>query len=81
MSSEHPNDSYQYMSCRWLSEHQTNEYQRRKKECPLPQALLIKMVQNHPSLHWLRSDLLAENVAMAASTRRSLPAAITFVSE
>jgi hypothetical protein len=29
----------------------------------------------------LRSDLLAENVAMAASTRRSRPASITFVSE
>jgi hypothetical protein len=32
MSSEHSNDSNQYMSCRWLSEHQTNEYPQRRRE-------------------------------------------------
>jgi hypothetical protein len=43
----------------------------------LPQEDIIQMVRNHPSLHWLRSDLSAENVAMLQQERLG----ITFVSE
>jgi hypothetical protein len=41
------------------------------------QTIIIKMVRNHPTLRWLRSDLTAENVAMLQRERPD----ITFVSE
>jgi len=40
-----------------------NEYQ------PLSQEMLIKMVRNHSTLRWLRSDLTPENVAMLQQER------------
>jgi len=85
MSSEHPNHAYQYMLC-----HCPIIERLSIKECKvsnptpsgmqsrlLPQALLIKMVRNHPSLHWLRSDLSAENVDMLQQEHPD----IAFVSE
>jgi hypothetical protein len=44
---------------------------------PVSQAMLIKMVRNHPALRWLRSDLTEENVAMLQKERPD----ITFVTE
>lgn len=44
---------------------------------PLPQELLINMVRRHPTLRWLRSDLMAENVAMLKQERPE----IAFVSD
>ena len=41
------------------------------------QAMLIKMVRNHPTLRWLRSDLTEENITMLQRERPD----ITFVSE
>jgi len=35
-----------------------------QEKFPLRQEMVIKMVRNHPTLQWLRSDLSAENVAM-----------------
>lgn len=43
----------------------------------IPQDVLIKMVRRHPLLKWLRSDLLAENVALLEEERPE----ITFVSD
>lgn len=43
----------------------------------LPQEMLVKMVRRHPTLHWLRSDLSAESVAMLKQERPE----ITFVSD
>jgi hypothetical protein len=85
MSSQHPNHANQYMFCRCPSIERLSI-----KECKvsnptpsgmqsrlLPQALLIKMIRNHPSLHWLRSDLSAEHVAMLQQEHPDT----TFVSE
>lgn len=41
------------------------------------QQMLIKMVRNHATLKWLRSDLSAENVAMLRQERPD----VTFVSD
>ena len=54
-----------------------DEYDVEEAEAELPQEDLIKMVRNHPSLRWLRSDLSAENVAML---QQECPE-MTFVSE
>jgi hypothetical protein len=85
MSSQHPNHANQYMFCPCPSIERLSI-----KECKvsnptpsgmqsrlLPQALLIKMIRNHPSLHWLRSDLSAEHVAMLQQEHPDT----TFVSE
>jgi hypothetical protein len=44
---------------------------------PLSQGKLVKMVQNHPTLCWLRSDLTDENIAMLQQKRPEF----TFVSK
>lgn len=44
---------------------------------PVSQRMLIKMVRNHPTLRWLRSDLSEENVVML---QREKPE-ITFISD
>lgn len=44
---------------------------------PMTQEMLIKLVRHHPALRWLRSDLLAENVAMLKQERPE----ITFVTD
>ena len=55
-----------------------DEYDFEEPESELPpQEDLVKMVRNHPSLRWLRSDLSAENVAMLQQERPE----INFVSE
>jgi hypothetical protein len=44
---------------------------------PVSQEKLVKMVQNHPALCWLRSDLTDENIAMLQQERPEF----TFVSK
>lgn len=44
---------------------------------PVPQDMLIKMVRNHSTFRWLRSDLSQENIAMLKQERPD----ITFVSD
>ena len=48
-----------------------------EEEGPVSQAMLIKMVRDHPTLHWLRSDLTQENIAMLQQERPEM----IFVSE
>lgn len=48
-----------------------------RKPYRVPQAIIIKMVRNHPTLRWLRSDLTKENVAMLQRERPD----ISFVTE
>ena len=50
---------------------------RVRKRKDVSQAMLIKMVRNHPTLRWLRSDLTEENIAMLQQERPD----ITFLTE
>lgn len=40
---------------------------------PVSQDMLIKMVRNHPTLQWLRSDLTTANIAMLQREPPRLP--------
>jgi hypothetical protein len=46
-------------------------------EEPMLQEAIVKMVRHTPTLHWLRSDLTEENVAMLQNERPE----VTFVSD